>query len=97
MKVLVKKGKLQDITSQTVILALFQDQKELAPDVMLLDQASGGLVAELLKSGDFAGKPSQVAVVYTRGAIPAQRIALVGLGKADEVNLEKIRAAFSRV
>ena len=55
MKVLVKKGKLQDITSQTVILALFQDQKELAPDVMLLDQASGGLVAELLKSGDFCG------------------------------------------
>jgi len=97
MKVSVKKGKLQDITSQAVILALFQDQKELAPDALLLDQASGGLVAELLKSGDFSGKPSQVAVVYTRGAIPAQRIALVGLGKADELNLEKIRAAFSRV
>lgn len=97
MKVLVKKGKLQDVKSQAVILALFQDEKELTGNSLLIDQAGSGLITELLNNGDFAGKPSQVAVVYTRGAIPAQRIALVGLGKADEVNLEKIRAAFSRV
>ncbi|MEN6376018.1 MAG: leucyl aminopeptidase [Smithella sp.] len=97
MKVLVKKGKLQDIKSQAIILALFQDRKELTGTSLLVDQASRGLISELINNGDFTGKPSQTAVVYTGGTIPAQRIAIVGLGKADEINLEKIRAAFSKV
>lgn len=97
MKVFVKKGKLQDIKSQAVILDLFQDQKELTGTALLIDQACKGLITELIHNGDFAGKPSQIAVVYTRGAIPAQRIVLVGLGKKSEINLEKIRAAFSKV
>jgi leucyl aminopeptidase len=97
MKVFVKKGKLQDIKSQAAILALFQDEKELTGTSLVIDQVSHGLVTELINNGDFTGKPSQIAVVYTRGAIPAQRIALVGLGKKNEINLEKIRTAFSKV
>jgi leucyl aminopeptidase len=50
-----------------------------------------------LKSGDFEAKPSQVSVIYTRGGLPAQRVALVGLGKKSELNLEKIRNAFAKV
>lgn len=97
MKVFVQKGKLQDIKSQAVILALFQDEKELTGYSSIIDQASGGSITELINNGDFTAKPSQIAVVYTRGTIPAQRIALVGLGKKSEINLEKIRAAFSKV
>ncbi len=97
MKIFVKKGQLQDVKSQAIILALFQDKKELTGVASLVDQASGGLISELIDNGDFTGKPSQVMMLYTRGAIPAQRIALVGLGKASEVNPEKIRAAFSKV
>lgn len=97
MKVFVKKGKLQDVKSQAVVLALFQDQKELTGTSLVIDQESRGLITELINNGDFAGKPSQTTVVHTRGAIPAQRIALVGLGKKSEVDLEKIRAAFSKV
>jgi leucyl aminopeptidase len=97
MKIFVKKGKLQDIKTQAVILALFQDQKELTGTSLLVDQAGKGLITELMNNGDFSAKPSQITIVYTRGAIPAQRIALVGLGKRSEINLEKIRAAFSKV
>ncbi len=97
MKIFVKKGKLQDIKSQAVILALFQDQKELTGTALLIDQACKGLITEFINNGDFTGKPSQISVIYTRGAIPAQRITLVGLGKKSEINLEKIRTAFSKV
>ncbi len=97
MKIFVKKGILADIKSQAIILALFQDQKELTGTSLLVDQASKGLITELINNGDFTAKPSQTAVVYTLGAIPAQRIALVGLGKKSEINLEKVRAAFSKV
>lgn len=97
MKIFVKKGKLQDIKSQAIILPLFQDQKKIAGTALLIDQKSKGLITELIKNGDFAAKPSEISVVYTRGAIPAQRVALVGLGKQSEINLEKIRSAFSKM
>ncbi len=97
MKVIVKKGKLQDIVSQAVILTLFQDQKEMTGNSLVIDQQTNGLITQLIKNGDFTGKLSQIAVVYTRGSIPAQRIALVGLGKKSEINLEKIRTGFSKV
>jgi leucyl aminopeptidase len=97
MKIFVKKGQLRDIKSQAIVLALFQDKKELTDTASLIDQASGGLISEIIKNGDFAGKSSQVAIIYTCGTIPAQKIALVGLGKTSEVNPEKIRAIFSKV
>ena len=97
VKIHVKKGKLAAIKSQAIILALFQDQKELTGTPLLIDQAGNGLITELIKNGDFAARPSQISVVYTRGAIPAQRIALVGLGKKSEVNLEIIRTAFAKM
>jgi leucyl aminopeptidase len=97
MKIFIKKGILSDIKSQAIILALFQDQKELSGTSLSVDRASKGLITELINNGDFTAKPSQTAVIYTLGAIPAQRIALVGLGKKSEINLEKVRAAFSKV
>ena len=50
---------------------------------MEIDQKTGGLISELIDNHDFEAKPSQVSVVYTRGLLPAKRIALLGLGKHD--------------
>jgi leucyl aminopeptidase len=96
MKVLVKKGKLSDQKCDAVIACHFENEKKLSGAVGSLDKASGGLVREVIESGDFKGEKEQVAVVYTRGAIPAGRILLLGLGKKKEFDLEKLRRAFSR-
>lgn len=95
MKISVRKGRLAEAKCQAVVLSLLQGEKRLSGEALEVDQKSGGLISEFLKHGDFEGKPSQVSIIYTRGAIPAKRIALVGLGKSSEVNLEKIRCAFS--
>jgi leucyl aminopeptidase len=97
VKIHVKRGKLAAIKSQAIILALFQDQKELTGAPLLIDEAGKGLITEFINNGDFAARQYQIAVVYTRGVIPAQRIALVGLGKKDEVNPEIIRTAFAKI
>jgi leucyl aminopeptidase len=98
VKIAVKKGNLPDIKSQAIILTMFEDQKKLTGNALLIDQAGKGLIRELMDNGgDFAGKASQIAVVCTRRTIPAQRIALLGLGKKNEINLEKIRAAYAKM
>lgn len=97
MKIFVKKGMLADTKSQAIILTLFEGSRKLTGNALEIDKISGGLISELIGNGDFEGKPSQISVIYTRGNLPAQRIALLGLGKQNEFNLEKLRAAFATV
>ena len=97
MKIFVKKGKLVDTKSQAIILPLFEENKKLSGTALEIDKISDGLISEVINNGDFEAKPSQISVIYTRGSLPAQRIALVGLGKHKEFNLEKLRGAFAKV
>jgi leucyl aminopeptidase len=97
VNITVKKGKLAETKTQALILALCEGEKKLSEAAASVDQKTGGLLSDILKSGDFEAKPSQVSVIYTRGGLPAQRVALVGLGKKSELNLEKIRNAFAKV
>ncbi len=97
MKILVKKGNLAGTKSQAIILALFEDKEKLTPATLEIDKKSDGLISELINNRDFEAKPSQVSVIYTRGLLPAKRVALVGLGKSSEFNLEKLRAAYAKV
>jgi leucyl aminopeptidase len=97
VKISVKKGALADTKSQAIILTLFEDSKKLTGTALEIDKRSGGLISELIGNRDFEAKPSQISVIYTRGSLPAKRIALAGLGKQSEFNLEKLRAAFASV
>ncbi|MHB8139143.1 MAG: leucyl aminopeptidase [Smithellaceae bacterium] len=97
MKITVKKGNLADTKTQAVILAVCEGEKTFSELVASIDQKTGGLIRDVMKSGDFEGKPSQVSVIYTKGKLQAERIALVGLGKKSELDLDKIRIAFARV
>ncbi|KFZ44657.1 hypothetical protein KD27_04635, partial [Smithella sp. D17] len=97
MKIFVKKGKLVDTKSQAIILPLFEENKKLSGAALEIDKISDGLISEVINNGDFEAKPSQISVIYTRGSLPSQRIALVGLGKQNEFNPEKLRGAFAKV
>jgi leucyl aminopeptidase len=97
VKIFVKKGKLVDTKSQAIILPLFEENKKLSGTPLEIDKISDGLISEVINNGDFEAKSSQISVIYTRGSLPAQRIALVGMGKHKEFNLEKLRGAFAKV
>ncbi len=95
MKISVKKGNLADTKSSAIILAIFEDQKKLTGNALEIDQKTGGLISELIRCRDFEAKHSQVSVLYTKEKLPAKRVALVGLGKYSEFNLDKLRGAFA--
>jgi leucyl aminopeptidase len=62
----------------------------LPPSLADLDKAAGGVLARA--AADFKGKRDEVALVYPAGG-KAQRILLVGMGKAQEVTRGAIRRA----
>ncbi len=76
---------------ETPLLAIALGRGKLPQSLDALDKGTGGALARVLSSGDFAGKKDEVAVVYPTG--PAARVLLVGLGKADEIDRATIRRA----
>jgi leucyl aminopeptidase len=78
--------------ADALILSLYEGEA-LHKSPALANEALGGAIADLISSGDFTAKASQTAVLYPRGALPARRLILLGLGKREALSLEVLRRA----
>ncbi len=58
-----------------------------------VERALTGAIGDVIAAGDFAGKSGETLVLYTRGAIPAPRVLVVGLGEAGKFNGQAARTA----
>jgi leucyl aminopeptidase len=77
---------------ETPLLAIAVAQGTTLPASLAdLDRAAGGVVARAFASGDYKGKRDEALLVYGNGK--AQRILLVGVGKAGEVTRNALRRA----
>jgi len=56
-----------------------------------------GAALAAVKSGDFLGKAKDLAIVYPSGDGAPRRLALVGLGKREKIDLEGVRRAVGTV
>lgn len=93
MKVNVTQGQIQESTADTLIVNLFEGVTTPAGATGAVNQALNGAIDELIASGDLRGKAGETAVLYPRGAIPAKRVLVVGLGKQDRFDVEGVRKA----
>jgi leucyl aminopeptidase len=74
----------------------FEDEKRFSPEVQSVDNALGGLIKDLLASGEFRGKYLTSSLLHTQGKLPAKRVLLIGLGKRKEFQPDKVRQAIGR-
>jgi leucyl aminopeptidase len=83
---------------KTDLLAVLVRENVKDPRVAALDRGLGGLLSRVAKEEDFAGKEGQTLILHTHGKLPAQRLALVGIGreKDDDRTLEQLRVAAAR-
>ena len=47
-----------------------------------------GAITKLIEQGEIKGKLNEVSIVHSFGKIPARIVAVAGLGKQDELNLD---------
>lgn len=93
MKLNVIQGNLQESTADSLIVNLIEGETTLTGATAALDKALNGAISELIHNGDLTGKIGEVGLLYPRGAIPAKRVLITGLGKKKELDLEKVRQA----
>lgn len=89
-KVSAAAGPLAEQRGDVLVLGLFQDTQRVPGPYRQADKAVGGVLAKLLKLGDFAGKALETAVIYAPQA-SCSRWLLVGLGDKAKADLETMR------
>jgi leucyl aminopeptidase len=97
VNITVKKGKIEEAKTQAIILPLCEGESQLSEAARGVDLKSGGIIGDIIKSGDFEGRASQISVLYSGDRLPAKRIALVGLGKRKDLDPGKIRNAYAGI
>jgi leucyl aminopeptidase len=93
MDIHVAQGAFESSAADTLIVNLFEGVTAPGGATGAVDRALGGAISDLIAGGDLKGKAGEVAVLYPRGAIPARRVLIVGLGKSDSFDLEGARRA----
>ncbi|MDX1688943.1 MAG: leucyl aminopeptidase [Candidatus Promineifilaceae bacterium] len=93
MDVTVTQGSIQSSDADTIVVNLFQGVTEPGGATGAVDGALDGAIGELIAGGDFQGKEGEVAVLYPRGAIPARRVLVTGLGERESFGREQVRRA----
>ena len=90
MKLTHHVGDPTDLETPALVVNAFYGQDRPAGAAAALDRALDGFLGELFGSGEITGKEGEVTVLHTRGAIPAERVVVVGLGKREK--LDRVRA-----
>ena len=91
MEIRVQHGAIQNVPSDLIVVNLFQGVQTLGGATGAVDAALGGAIREVIAAGDFQGKAEQVVVLYTRGAIPARRVMVAGLGPQERFDGDVVR------
>ncbi len=93
MDIKVVAGDITKVESGAIIVGIYEGETKLGKDVAPLNRKLGKAIAASIERGEIKGKTGELTVLYTLGKLPAERVAVVGLGKKEEFTLDKIRAA----
>ncbi|MEQ1662566.1 MAG: leucyl aminopeptidase [Thiobacillus sp.] len=88
----IKSGALDKQRSACLVVGVFEQRKLSAP-AQAIDDASGGHLSGILRSGDMEGKTGGTLLLHSVPGLLAERVLLVGLGKPGEFNEKTYRDA----
>ena len=91
MEVRVQAGDIAAIQADIVVVNLFEGITAPGGGTGAVDSALNGRITELIALGDITGKKGALSTFHTFGAIPAPRVAVLGLGKREEFDSHKVR------
>jgi leucyl aminopeptidase len=86
-------GDITKIEAGAIIVNFYEGMEHPEGEVENLDNALEGAISKLILSGEIKGKLNQTSVIHSLGKIPASRVVVVGLGKQQELTLDRIRGA----
>ncbi len=93
MQFTITQGNIATTAVDCIVVNLFEGVEVPGGATGAVDAALGGAIRSLIAAGDFDGKMGATALLYTNGKLPALRVLIVGLGKAEKFDLHAARKA----
>lgn len=93
MDIQLQQTNITEVAADLIVVNLFQGVTAPGGATGAVDRALGGAISDVIARGDFTGKSGETLVLYTRGAIPAPRVLVVGLGESAKFDLAAVRSA----
>ncbi len=93
MEIKVIAGDITKTEAGAIILGIFEGTKRPDGDLAVADKALAGAVSQLISQGEIKGKVREVTIIHSLGRLPAAKVVVAGLGKKEELSLDKIRMA----
>ncbi len=94
MDLRVQQASVTEIDTPLLVISLFEGVTQLSGDAATVDSALGGLISRLIADGEISGESATVTVIHNSGnGLAARRVAVVGLGRPAEFEIENVRVA----
>ncbi len=93
MEIEIIAGDITKTKADAVVLSFFEGMKRPDGDLAGADKALGGAISRLIGQGEVKGKLNEVTVIHSLAKLSAARVAVVGLGKKNELSQDKVRMA----
>jgi len=84
-------GDIAQIEADAIVVNLFEGVEQPGGATAAVDKALDGAITSLISRGGSKGKFGEVSIVHTLGKLPAGMVAIAGLGKRQDFNVDKIR------
>jgi leucyl aminopeptidase len=91
MQINVRAGDITKADAGCVVVNLFEGITSPGGGTGAVDNALGGMISEVIASGDVRGKWGELTLLHTFGKIPAPRVLVAGLGKKEDFCIDRIR------
>jgi leucyl aminopeptidase len=89
IKVIV--GDIAQIEADAIVVNLFEGEKQPGGATGAVDKALDGAISSLISRGEIKGKFGEVSIVHTFGKLLARMVAIAGLGKSQDFDVDRIR------
>jgi leucyl aminopeptidase len=95
MEIKISAGEIAGIKTGVIIVTHFEEVKTPTGETAVIDKKLDGAITNLIKQGDTKGKLNEMTLLLCPSKLPASRIAVLGLGKKQELTLNKVRGAIA--
>ncbi len=82
---------------QVIVINIFEEETSLNRQIAKLDMALGGEITRLIKQNEIKGKFKEITPIFTLGKITAAKILIIGVGKKNELTLDRIRICIAEI
>jgi leucyl aminopeptidase len=86
-------GDIARVDAGAIIVNLFEETEHLDGDIAKIDNALDGAISQLISQGEIKGKLNEFTLIHSLGKLPAARVAIAGLGKKQELSLDRVRGS----